>query len=155
MKQNVVFGIRAAGRASQTEAGRIALEYLEKVRLSEFADAYPHTLSGGMKQRVAIARCLALRPQIVLMDEPFAALDELSRQRMQQELLRLWQEDRFTLLFVTHSISEAMAIGSRVLLLSPRPGRVLGDFPMAGAAQADLRCRIETALLSESGAYVI
>ncbi|MCV5656503.1 ATP-binding cassette domain-containing protein, partial [Escherichia coli] len=84
-------------------------------------DAYPHTLSGGMKARVAIARALAMQPKILLMDEPFAALDALTRRKMQEELLELWDEVRFTLLFVTHSIEEALVVGNRILLLSPHP----------------------------------
>nr|WP_302564793.1 ATP-binding cassette domain-containing protein [Cupriavidus basilensis] len=94
---------------------------------TDFADAYPHTLSGGMKQRVAIARALAMRPKVLLMDEPFAALDALTRRRMQEELLTLWHDAAFTLLFVTHSIEEALVVGSRILLLSPHPGRVRAE----------------------------
>ena len=87
----------------------------------------PHTLSGGMKQRVAIARALAMKPRILLMDEPFAALDALTRRTMQEELLTLWEEERFTLLFVTHSIEEALVVGSRIVVLSPHPGRVRAE----------------------------
>ena len=92
-----------------------------------FADRYPHMLSGGMKMRVAIARAMALEPDILLMDEPFAALDALTRRTMQQELLSLWHQLRFTVLFVTHSIEEAIIIGSRILVLSPHPGRVRAE----------------------------
>ncbi|HEY0296875.1 MAG TPA: ATP-binding cassette domain-containing protein, partial [Bordetella sp.] len=99
------------------------------------ADAYPHTLSGGMKQRVAIARALAMQPRILLMDEPFAALDALTRRRMQEELQQLWEASPFTLLFVTHSIDEALALGNRILLLSPHPGRVRAEL---NAGQFDL-----------------
>ena len=84
------------------------MHFIEKVKLTEFANSYPHTLSGGMKQRVAIARALAMEPQILLMDEPFAALDALTRAQMQEELLQLWEETKFTVLFVTHSIPEAI-----------------------------------------------
>ncbi|MDB5965391.1 MAG: transporter, partial [Polaromonas sp.] len=98
-----------------------------KVGLSAFANAYPNTLSGGMKQRVAIARALAMQPRVLLMDEPFAALDALTRRKMQEELLELWDEVRFTLLFVTHSIEEALVVGNRVGLLSPHPGRVRAE----------------------------
>ena len=100
---------------------------LDKVGLAAFADAYPHTLSGGMKQRVAIARALAMQPRVLLMDEPFAALDALTRRKMQEELLRLWDEASFTLLFVTHSIEEALIVGNRILLLTPHPGRVRAE----------------------------
>jgi NitT/TauT family transport system ATP-binding protein len=158
VKQNVAFGLRAAKRVARKEAERIAMEHLEKVRLTKFADAYPHTLSGGMKQRVAIARCLALRPEIVLMDEPFAALDELSRQRMQEELLRLWQDYRFTLVFVTHSIPEALTLGSRVLLLSPHPGRIRSDLAVdeaSGMGSNELHAQIQHTLSEETAEYVI
>ena len=103
------------------------MHYIEKVNLTKFADSYPHTLSGGMKQRVAIARGMAMEPDILLMDEPFAALDALTRTRMQDELLALWDETRFTVLFVTHSIPEAIKLGSRILLLSPHPGQVKAE----------------------------
>ncbi len=125
--QNVAFPLRVAKKLGRAEAKELALHYLEKVGLASFADAYPHTLSGGMKQRVAIARALAMQPRVLLMDEPFAALDALTRRKMQEELLRLWEEVRFTLLFVTHSIEEALVVGNRILLLSPHPGRVRAE----------------------------
>jgi NitT/TauT family transport system ATP-binding protein len=125
--QNVMFPLLSSRRMSRREAAQIAHDALAKVGLDKFADAYPHTLSGGMKQRVAIARALATRPKILLMDEPFAALDALTRQRMQEELLALWEDVRFTLLFVTHSIDEALIVGNRILLLSPHPGRVRAE----------------------------
>ena len=103
------------------------MHYIEKVNLGKFADSYPHTLSGGMKQRVAIARGMAMEPEILLMDEPFAALDALTRRKMQDELLQLWDDTRFTVLFVTHSIAEAIKIGSRILLMSPHPGQVKAE----------------------------
>jgi NitT/TauT family transport system ATP-binding protein len=125
--ENVAFPLRVARKLSRTEARERALHYLDKVGLAAFADAYPHTLSGGMKQRVAIARALAMQPRVLLMDEPFAALDALTRRKMQEELLRLWDDARFTLLFVTHSIEEALVVGNRILLLSPHPGRVRAE----------------------------
>ena len=125
--QNVAFPLRVAKKLSRAEAHERALHYLEKVGLASFANAYPHTLSGGMKQRVAIARALAMQPRVLLMDEPFAALDALTRRKMQEELLRLWEEVNFTLLFVTHSIEEALVVGNRILLLSPHPGRVRAE----------------------------
>ena len=125
--QNVAFPLRVAKKLSRAEANERALHYLEKVGLASFASAYPHTLSGGMKQRVAIARALAMQPRVLLMDEPFAALDALTRRKMQEELLRLWEEANFTLLFVTHSIEEALVVGNRILLLSPHPGRVRAE----------------------------
>lgn len=127
VKQNVMFPLLASKTLKRREAEERALHYLDKVGLAAFADAYPHTLSGGMKARVAIARALAMQPKILLMDEPFAALDALTRRKMQEELLLLWEEVRFTLLFVTHSIEEALVVGNRILLLSPHPGRVRAE----------------------------
>lgn len=127
VKQNVMFPLLVSGQLKRAEAEDRALHYLDKVGLAAFADAYPHTLSGGMKARVAIARALATQPKILLMDEPFAALDALTRRKMQEELLLLWEEVRFTLLFVTHSIEEALEVGNRILLLSPHPGRVRAE----------------------------
>jgi len=128
---NVAFGLLASRQCPRDEARRRATEALTTVGLARFADAYPHQLSGGMKQRVAIARALAMRPRVLLMDEPFAALDALTRRSLQEELLRLWQELRFTLIFVTHSIDEALLVGNRILLLSPHPGRVRAELDAA------------------------
>jgi NitT/TauT family transport system ATP-binding protein len=127
VRQNVMFPLLASRRLGRREAEQRALHWIDKVGLSFFADAFPHTLSGGMKQRVAIARALAMQPDILLMDEPFAALDALTRRKMQEELQQLWEELRFTLLFVTHSIEEALVVGNRILLLSPHPGRVRAE----------------------------
>jgi NitT/TauT family transport system ATP-binding protein len=127
VSQNVMFPLIASRKMSRRDAEEVARDALAKVGLERFKDAYPHTLSGGMKQRVAIARALAAKPKILLMDEPFAALDAQTRQRMQEELLALWEEVRFTLLFVTHSIDEALIVGNRILLLSPHPGRVRAE----------------------------
>ncbi|WP_418124535.1 ABC transporter ATP-binding protein [Variovorax sp. 160MFSha2.1] len=127
VKQNVMFPLLASRTLGRKEAAERALHYLDKVGLSKFADVHPHQLSGGMKQRVAIARALAMQPRVLLMDEPFAALDALTRRRMQQELLELWEEVRFTLLFVTHSIEEALVVGNRIALLSPHPGRMRAE----------------------------
>ena len=125
VKQNVMFPLLASKTLPRREAEERALHYLDKVGLAAFADAYPHTLSGGMKARVAIARALAMQPKILLMDEPFAALDALTRRKMQEELLLLWEEVRFTLLFVTHSIEEALVVGNTATLhwLLPEIGR--------------------------------
>lgn len=124
---NVAFGLTASRQCGRDEARERAAQALATVGLTRFADAFPHQLSGGMKQRVAIARALAMRPRVLLMDEPFAALDALTRRSLQQELLSLWQELRFTLLFVTHAIEEALLVGNRILLLSPHPGRVRAE----------------------------
>lgn len=126
--QNVAFPLIASRSLPRGEALERARHYVQKVGLSGFSDSYPHQLSGGMKQRVAIARALAMQPRILLMDEPFAALDALTRRTMQEELLKLWDEVRFTLLFVTHSIEEALIVGNRVAVLSPHPGRLRAEF---------------------------
>ena len=124
---NVLFPMRATGRFRGREAMERARDMIARVGLAKFADAYPHMLSGGMKMRVAIARAMAMEPDILLMDEPFAALDALTRRRMQEELLGLWDQLRFTMLFVTHSIEEAILVGSRILVLSPHPGQVRAE----------------------------
>jgi len=125
--QNVMFPMLVSHRCGRNEARDRALKYINKVNLAKFTDVYPHMLSGGMKQRVAIARAMAMEPDILLMDEPFAALDALTRRKMQEELLQLWEDTRFTVLFVTHSIEEAIIVGSRILVLSPHPGRVKAE----------------------------
>ncbi len=130
IRGNIIFPLRENG-VSRQDAIERADSLLERVGLTKFAGHHPHQLSGGMKQRVAIARALALEPRILLMDEPFAALDAMTRRRMQEELLRLWDDLGFTLLFVTHSIEEAVLVGSRILLLSPHPGRIRGELECA------------------------
>jgi NitT/TauT family transport system ATP-binding protein len=121
---NVVYPLRVARRLPAPAAREAAVRFVGMVGLDRFADAYPHQLSGGMKQRVAIARSLALDPRMLLMDEPFASLDALTRRKMQEELLAIWQATGKTILFVTHSIPEAVLLGDRILVLSPGPGRV-------------------------------
>ncbi|ULR47507.1 ABC transporter ATP-binding protein [Rhizobium sp. K102] len=125
--ENVMFPLLVARKLPKGEAEALAREYIDKVKLTRAVDSYPHTLSGGMKQRVAIARGMAMQPDILLMDEPFAALDALTRRQMQDELLQLWEDTKFTVIFVTHSIAEAIKISNRILLLSPHPGRVKAE----------------------------
>ena len=122
--QNVEFGLDIAGLRSQGAARDRALHYLDLVGLSGFADRYPHELSGGMKQRVAIARSLAYDPEVLLMDEPFAALDAQTRETLQGELLRIWRTTGKTILFITHGIDEAVVLGQRVAVMTSRPGRI-------------------------------
>lgn len=133
VKHNVMFALISSGRLTGQAAEEKAMQYIEKVGLAKFANNFPHTLSGGMKQRVAIARAMAMEPEILLMDEPFAALDALTRSKMQEELLQLWEDTRFTMLFVTHSIPEAILLGNRILLLSPHPGRVKAELDSDGS----------------------
>jgi NitT/TauT family transport system ATP-binding protein len=141
--QNVAFALTSSGKLPAREATEKALHYIAKVNLSAFADSYPHTLSGGMKQRVAIARGMAMEPDILLMDEPFAALDALTRVKMQEELLQLWDDTHFTVLFVTHSIAEAVVVGSRILLLTPHPGQVKAEIDSLPRGSADPKARAE------------
>jgi len=147
--QNIVFALTAGSRLQAQEAEARAGHYLEKVRLTPFANSFPHTLSGGMKQRVAIARAMAMEPQILLMDEPFAALDALTRTRMQEELLQLWSDTRFTILFVTHSIDEAIRVGNRILLLSAHPGTVKAEINSSGVDHADAGGRLLSARIHD------
>jgi NitT/TauT family transport system ATP-binding protein len=131
---NIVYPLRVARKMSAALAQERSRRFIAMVGLDGFADSYPHQLSGGMKQRVAIARSLALDPAMLLMDEPFASLDALTRHRMQDELLSIWDATRKTLLFVTHSIEEAVLLGDRILVLSKGPGRVrdIVDNPAVG-----------------------
>lgn len=138
VKDNITFALTASRTLRRREAEDRALTFIDKVNLTQFANTYPHTLSGGMKQRVAIARAMAMGPEILLMDEPFAALDALTRARMQEELLRLCDESKFTVLFVTHSIPEAIRVGTRILLLTTHPGRVKAELDARGADPAQI-----------------
>jgi NitT/TauT family transport system ATP-binding protein len=137
VRENVMFPLQASGKLREAEAHERALHYIDLVKLTKFADSFPHMLSGGMKQRVAIARGMAMEPDILLMDEPFAALDALTRSRMQDELLALWDATQFTVLFVTHSIAEAIRIGNRILLMSPHPGQVKAELNSVARTEAD------------------
>jgi NitT/TauT family transport system ATP-binding protein len=137
VKENVMFPLTASRKLQPKAAEKRAARYIEKVKLSEFAHCYPHMLSGGMKARAAIARGMAMEPDILLMDEPFASLDALTRRNMQEQLLQLWDDTQFTVLFVTHSIAEAVTIGNRILLLSPHPGQVMAEFTSDGCDDID------------------
>ncbi|HTW53065.1 MAG TPA: ABC transporter ATP-binding protein [Stellaceae bacterium] len=129
VRRNIGFGPAARGIPKpQVEA--IVDRFIAMIGLARFADAYPHQLSGGMKQRVAIARVLANDAAVILMDEPFGALDAMTRERLQSELLSLWEATGLTVLFVTHAIEEAILLADRVVVMSPRPGRITADVPI-------------------------
>ncbi|WP_420965979.1 ABC transporter ATP-binding protein [Bradyrhizobium sp. B120] len=135
--QNVAFALTNGVGMSRELAIKKARDFVGRVGLSQFADAFPHALSGGMKARVAIARGMAVEPEILLMDEPFAALDALTRAQMQDDLLLLCRQTKTTIIFVTHSISEAIKLGNRILLLSPHPGRVKAELGGDGKDDID------------------
>ena len=130
VQQNVCFGLREK-RAPQPRQDEIAAHYIAKVGLAGFEHHYPKMLSGGMQQRTAIARALANDPKILLLDEPFGALDNQTRGLMQELLLSIWEAERKTVLFVTHDIEEAIFLASRVVVMSARPGRIKADVPIA------------------------
>jgi NitT/TauT family transport system ATP-binding protein len=127
--ENIAFGLRERG-ISQKERSNIAREWLDKVGLTSFANHFPKQLSGGMQQRTAIARALANDPKILLLDEPFGALDNQTRALMQELLLGIWERERKTVIFVTHDIEEAIFLASRVVVMSARPGRIKADIPV-------------------------
>lgn len=138
---NIEFGLEAKS-VPKHERKEQAEHFLSLVGLSDFGDRYPHELSGGMKQRVAIARSLAFNPDVLLMDEPFAALDAQTRESLQSELLRIWQKTKKTIIFITHGIDEAVYLGERVVVLAPGPGMVkkIVDIPLKHRLEdADIR----------------
>jgi NitT/TauT family transport system ATP-binding protein len=126
---NVAFALEAQG-VGRVERRRRARELIERMDLGEFARAYPHQLSVGMRQRIGLARALLSRPDLLLLDEPFASVDALNRHALREELLDLWQRERFGVVYVTHDLEEAVLLGDRVLVMSGRPGRVLVDLPV-------------------------
>lgn len=148
---NVRFGLEL-GRVQRSEANERARHWLGKLGLEGFENAYPATLSGGMRQRVSIARALAVEPEILLLDEPFAALDPQLRLLLQEELLAVWENDRRTVVFITHSLEEAAFLGDRVLVMSARPGRIIADrqVPFARKRDPHLRGTPEFAAFEQS-----
>ncbi len=137
VRQNIGFGPRQRG-LRRDEVRDVAERYAAMVGLSRFTDRYPHQLSGGMKQRVAIARCLANDADVLLMDEPFGALDALTRAKLQDELLDIWQRTRTTIIFVTHSVEEAALLADRIVVMSASPGRVDSDNAVSLPRQRDV-----------------
>ena len=121
--KNVMFGLKLKGMKDE-EAKEIAMKYIKMVQLEDFVDSYPKELSGGMKQRVAIARAYAVQPEVLLMDEPFGALDAQTRTQLQSELITTWQEEKKTCFFITHDVEEAIILATKVIVMSARPGRI-------------------------------
>lgn len=121
--KNVMFGLKLKGM-NDAQAREIAMKYIKMVELEEFVDAYPKELSGGMKQRVAIARAYAVQPEVLLMDEPFGALDAQTRTQLQSELTKTWQEEKKTCFFITHDVEEAVILATKVIIMSARPSRI-------------------------------
>jgi NitT/TauT family transport system ATP-binding protein len=136
VRQNLVFALRSSGR-SRAESEARAREFISLVHLEGFERSLPHQLSGGMRMRVQLARALALDPAVLLMDEPFAALDAQTRSHMHQLLQRIWLRDRKTVVFVTHDVREALVLGDRVVVMAARPGRVLQDLEVRLARPRD------------------
>jgi NitT/TauT family transport system ATP-binding protein len=137
---NVAYGLRCRGIAAK-DANARAMPFIKMVGLEGFESKYPYQLSGGMQQRANLARALTVDPEILLMDEPFAALDAQTRELMQAELLRIWAEARKTVLFITHQIDEAIYLSDRVLVMSARPGRILADIPVNLPRPRELRIK--------------
>jgi len=129
VRENIAFGLRERG-VPEAERGRVVDGFIQRVGLAGFANHWPKQLSGGMQQRTAIARALANDPKILLLDEPFGALDNQTRTLMQELLLGIWERDQKTVLFVTHDIEEAIFLGSRVIVMSARPGRIKAEIPI-------------------------
>jgi NitT/TauT family transport system ATP-binding protein len=125
---NVMFGLKLKPGLTNAERREIAREHLELVGLAKFMHAYVHELSGGMKQRVAFARSLAPNPRVLLMDEPLAALDAMTREQLYADIQRIWEKKRKTIILVTHNVREAVCLADRVILMSPRPGRIVEEF---------------------------
>ncbi len=152
VRDNVAFGPKMRGLPKK-EYTRLADEYLKKVGLSEFADKKIYELSGGMKQRVSIARALVNNPEILLMDEPFGALDALTRETVQDLTRKIWWESGKTIFFITHDVEEALLLGSRVIVLSKHPGRVIADIPLSFSRQIAERADTEIKFTQEFYMY--
>lgn len=148
---NVTYGLKLKGMSKQ-EAEKKAEKMLKMVHLSKYLDSYPHQLSGGMKQRVAIARALVMEPEILLMDEPFAALDEQTRMVLHKELLDIWRELKITIIFITHNIREAVLLSEKIIVFATRPGRIKSTFSAKstkdGVMPDDITLHLEQQILA-------
>jgi NitT/TauT family transport system ATP-binding protein len=154
VERNVAFNLKARG-VGRAERRDIAARFLDMVGLGPFAKRYPHELSGGMKQRVGIARALTTSPKLLLMDEPFGALDAQTRANLQAELLRIWQATGTTVLFVTHSIDEAVILADRIVVFHPRPGRIRAVVPVPLDRPRDVHAAAFSVLCRELEALVV
>ncbi len=141
---NVYLPLRLAGISKSAARERI-MDALASVGLEDFADAYPRELSGGMKMRVSIARALVTKPKLLLMDEPFAALDEITRQKLNDDVLRLWKQSGVTVIFVTHSVFESAYLSNRIVVMKARPGQVFADMPLENSGERDADFRTSEA----------
>ena len=152
---NVYLPLRLQG-VSKADAEPRIMETLGSVGLADFTKSYPRELSGGMKMRVSIARALVTKPKLLLMDEPFAALDEITRQKLNDDVLKLWRQSGVTVIFVTHSVFESAYLSNRIVVMRARPGQVFADLPLATSAERDEQYRTSeeyratTALVSQS-----
>nr|WP_086924441.1 ABC transporter ATP-binding protein [Variovorax sp. JS1663] len=152
---NVWLPLKLSG-VSREAAAPVVKDALEMVGLSRFAEVYPRELSGGMKMRVSIARALVTRPRLLLMDEPFAALDEMTRIKLNNDLLAIWREHRFSIIFVTHSVYESVYLSNRIVVMAPRPGRVIEEiridepYPRGDAYRTSTRYNVHCTAVSQS-----
>lgn len=137
VKGNIEYGLKRRGIPRERRE-QILRHYVELIELVGFENKYPQQLSGGMRQRVALARALAVDPKMLLMDEPFAALDSFTREKMQDELIRVWERERKAVLFITHNIDEAIKLADRVVVMSPRPGRITEIIPLTSPRPRDV-----------------
>lgn len=153
VQQNVEFGLRSLGLSASERKVRV-IEALDLVNLRDFADSFPRQLSGGMRQLVAIARVVVMNADLLLMDEPFAALDAITRQRMQKQLVEIWSKTRSSIMFITHSIDEAIYLGDRVAVMSARPGRILDILTVDLPRPRDLASPEFNALRGSALAYL-
>lgn len=152
--ENILFGLNLKKNLTQDEKRRLALFYLKLVRLEKYQHAYIHELSGGMRQRVSLARALAPDPHVLLMDEPFASLDALTREQLYSDLQQIWQTTRKTILFVTHNVAEAICLGDRVMIFSTHPGQIKAEFRVDLPRPRDIRA-VEVAQLAAAATQTL